>query len=131
MEWNKLMCTRKSCREYVDEQITTAQLNAGQLVVDWSGYNSAANNLQLDMTNSYFIDTSTGLLAHNHDGVSANNGSYLYTVKNTQVINADGSISVMFFKADPSQNYSLGSETEPVSAQENNGVYTVYIPKQN
>ena len=28
MEWNKLMCTRKSCREYVDEQITTAQLKA-------------------------------------------------------------------------------------------------------
>ena len=28
MEWNELMLTRKSCREYVDEQITTAQLKA-------------------------------------------------------------------------------------------------------
>ena len=28
MEWNKLMCTRKSCRAYVDEQITTAQMKA-------------------------------------------------------------------------------------------------------
>ena len=28
MEWNKLMCTRKSCRAYVDEQITTSQLKA-------------------------------------------------------------------------------------------------------
>jgi len=28
MEWNKLMVTRKSCRSYVDEQITTAQLKA-------------------------------------------------------------------------------------------------------
>ena len=28
MEWNKLMRTRKSCREYIDQQITTAQLKA-------------------------------------------------------------------------------------------------------
>ena len=28
MEWNKVMRTRKSCREYIDEQITTAQLKA-------------------------------------------------------------------------------------------------------
>ena len=26
MEWNELMLTRRSCREYIDEQITTAQL---------------------------------------------------------------------------------------------------------
>lgn len=28
MEWNKLMCTRNSCREYSDQQITAAQLKA-------------------------------------------------------------------------------------------------------
>ena len=28
MEWNKVMRTRKSCREYIDQQITTAQLKA-------------------------------------------------------------------------------------------------------
>ncbi|MBR5537638.1 MAG: nitroreductase family protein [Clostridia bacterium] len=28
MEWNKLMATRKSCREYTDEQITDEQLKA-------------------------------------------------------------------------------------------------------
>ena len=28
MEWNELMRTRKSCREYIDQQITTAQLKA-------------------------------------------------------------------------------------------------------
>ena len=28
MEWNKVMRTRRSCREYIDQQITTAQLKA-------------------------------------------------------------------------------------------------------
>ena len=28
MEWNKLMCTRNSCREYSDQQITAVQLKA-------------------------------------------------------------------------------------------------------
>ena len=111
--------------------LTTAQLDAGKLVVDWSGYNSSGNNLQLDMTNSYFIDDSTGLLVHDHDNLGTNNGSYLFTAKNTQVINAGGSMAVMFFKADPSQDYSLGDEETPVPAHENSGVFTVYIPKVN
>lgn len=111
--------------------MTTAQLDAGDLVVDWSGYNSTANTLQLDMTNPYFVDDVSGTLSHNTNNPGANSGSYLVTAKNTKVVNAGGSFAVMFFKADPSQDYSMGDDTQFIPAQENNGVFTVYIPKKN
>jgi len=109
--------------------VTTAQLDAGKLVVDWSGYNSSGNALQIDLTNSYFIDETTYLHVSTNDPPTAN--GFLRTAKTTRAINAGGSIAVMFFKADPSQDYSLGDEESPVTAHENSGVFTVYIPKVN
>ncbi len=92
---------------------------AGELDIDWSGINTTENTLQIDTTD-------TDILNQVSD-VGSDPGAFMTSATNNDDIAADGSISVYFFKADPSQNYAI--DDTPVV--KNGSKYPIHIPKTN
>lgn len=85
-------------------------LAADAIQVDWSAINGSTNALQIDSTNAY-MDPVIG------------SGGFAKTAVSKKVINQDESITVYFFKADPSQDYSMPN----TPAELNGGKYQVIL----
>lgn len=89
---------------------------AQALDINWAAVNHTENMLQIDTTDTDVLNQ-----------VQNANASFMTSATNNHAIPADGSISIYFFKADPSQNYAI--EDTPVN--EVDGKYSIRIPKVN
>lgn len=79
---------------------------------DWS---AASDGLQMDSTNTYIVRDYNGELIF-----PVPSG---YTLPNTKAIGENGSISILFFKTDPSKNYAMPDTVAQLSA----GIYQVVL----
>ena len=77
-------------------------LAADAIQVDWSAINGSENALQIDSTNAYMNPV-------------IGSASFAKTAVSKKVINQDESITVYFFKADPSMNYSMPNTVAALS----------------
>ena len=104
---------------------TSVAIEKNSLTIDWSDVNATENALQIDTT-----DTDILLQSHIASNYQINDVTKEYMVRatNDNAITADGSISIYFFKADPSKNYSiLDTEAVEISA----GTYQINITQNS
>lgn len=92
-------------------------VNANAVTVDWSAVNATANVLQVDSVSKNILDSNVTLTTNDTT-------SYLKSATITKALAKQESVKIVFFKTDPTKNYSTNGD---ISAQESNGKYTVTI----
>lgn len=98
--------------------MASEEIPAGALKLDWSAVNQASNLLQIDTNSKYVLDGTLSLAANDP------NGGFLNQAINTLPMQAEESILIYFFKADPAADYSTIGD---LVAEKSGGVYSVVI----
>lgn len=100
---------------------TDIKVDKNKILIDWEAINAAANTLQIDSTSPYIdiLDT-TGQ-------VKEVGADYYFTKKYVAVdLEENMSISIHFFKANPSDKISYQANTTSVYA-DGSGIYTIKL----
>lgn len=92
------------------------------LIIDYSDINKTANNLQVDMTNSYLLDGTSIITNKIPDGKT-----FLQTVTVTRSISSGESVSILFFKDNISVNYALSEITITNTIVDGDMIYRITI----
>ncbi len=93
-------------------------VDAEKLNIDWSAINTSGNVLQIDTTNTKILGEDKSL-----DGTNDPGTGYLSKATNAVALNENESVAIYFFKADPSQDYTI----EDTVAALTDGKYQIII----
>ena len=105
---------------------SNVNINAKNLIIDYSDINSITDELQVDLTNNYLLDEGNSLITNKlPDGKL-----YLDKVTITKKINNGEALNLYFFKTKPSENYKELQVTIIEEVSGSDLIYTIKLQKE-
>lgn len=113
---------------YAELTISSNVLIASKnLIIDYSNINQLSNNLQIDLTNYYLLDDGLEIVTNQLPVGEA----FLKKATITRDLYAGESLSILFFKADPTLNYSSVQIKVSTTISGINTIYTITISESS